>query len=146
MPRRAIPIQQTASGSWQLRYRDQFGNQNKETFPTYRQAETRHAEVTSKVRRGIFIDAAKGRQTFADFAAEWAASRDWKETSAQGWPDVYRRIDPYLGQLCLVAEIDRMTLEAMQQPAAEELCPLHRGTDHEPGQICDAGCLRQWAH
>jgi integrase len=114
MPRRAIPIQQTASGSWQLRYRDQFGQQHKETFSTFRQAETRYAEVTSKVRRGVFIDAAKGRQTFADFAAEWACSRDWKETSRQSWPDVYRRIEPYLAQLCL-AEIDRMTLEAMQQ-------------------------------
>ncbi len=75
----------------------------------------------------------RGRQTFGDFAAEWAASRDWKETSAQGWPDVYKRIHPYHGLAMALAEIDRMTLETMQQQLLRTYRPLHGGTDHESG-------------
>jgi integrase len=98
---------------WEVRFRDQFGTERRRRYRTAREANQQLEEARSQVRRGVYIPDAKKRQTFADFSAEWAASRDWKETSRQSWPDVYKRMEPYLAHLCL-GDIDRLVLEAMQ--------------------------------
>ena len=113
MPRHNTPVRKLPSGLWQVRYRDPAGVQRKETFPTSREAHDRLDEVRTDVRRGTFIDPLAGRETFGEFAAKWAAARDWKATSRQSWPNVYRRVEPALGSLPLRA-IDRLVLEALQ--------------------------------
>jgi integrase len=99
---------------YEIRFRDQFGTERRRRYHTAREANQQLDEARSQVRRGTFIDEAKKRQRYGEFAEEWAASRDWKESSAQSWPDVYKRIEPYLAHLAL-EDIDKMTLEAMQQ-------------------------------
>jgi hypothetical protein len=114
VPRHSVPIHPLPSGRYQLRFRDQFQNEFKESFDTYPQAEARWEQVRYQVRRGTYIDESKRSQPFGEFAAEWADSRDWTATSRQSWRDVCKRIEPYLGDKPL-ADIDKLMLETMQQ-------------------------------
>jgi integrase len=114
MPRTAKPVHQLSNGKWEVRYRDPDGKQKKERFDTSRDANAFHDKVRTQVRDNTYIDPAAGKVTFGQFAREWAETRDWKDTSRQGWPSIYKRLEPHLGSRPLFT-IDRLCLEAVQQ-------------------------------
>jgi hypothetical protein len=118
MPRHGTPVTKLASRRWQVRYRDPAGVQRKETFANSRQARERLDEVRTQVRRRTYVAPSKGEQAFGDFAREWAAAQDWKPTSRQSWPDVYKRLAPHLERLPLV-EVDALRLKALQTALLE---------------------------
>lgn len=113
MPRTTNPIHRTTSGRYQVRTRDADGRQLARTFATHREANAFLAAVRTDVRRGVYIDPADSKITFAAFAEQWAAGRDWKGTSRDTFPRVLRRLLPHLGELPLSA-IDDVRLAACQ--------------------------------
>jgi integrase len=114
MPRTAKPVHQLPNGKWEVRYRDPAGTQRKERFDSSRDANAFHDKVRTQVRDNTYIDPAAGKVTFGQFAQEWAKTRDWKDTSRQGWASISKRLDPHLGSRPLFT-IDRLCLEAVQQ-------------------------------
>lgn len=98
---------------WQARYRAPDGRERSRTFERKIDAEQWLAVEASSVARRAWIDPRAGRVTFSAFARDWAASRDWKATSREGWDAVVARLDPLLGPLP-IERIDRLELERAQ--------------------------------
>ena len=114
MPRNSKPINRLASGSWQVRWRDQEGRQRAQTFRRQVDAQRFLDQTMTEVRLGTWVDPELGRELFAGFAERWASSQDWKQTTRDSFGPHLRRLLPHLGEHEL-ARIDKLTLEQTRQ-------------------------------
>lgn len=105
--------------AWRTRWRDDQRRPRSQVWERKRDAEAHAAEVESSMNRGTYVDPSRGRRTFHDFAMkDWAPAQDWKETTRDDWPNVYKRLDPLLGNMPL-ASIDQLTLKRTRAELAK---------------------------
>jgi integrase len=78
--RTLVPSSEHGVGKrWQVRYRDDNGEQRKENFEKKAAADARAAEVETDLNRGQHIDRAAGRETFRSRAEDWRTSAIHRE-------------------------------------------------------------------
>src|SRR4026209_1926941 len=90
---------------WRARYRSPDGRSREKWFDRKVDAEQFLTSIEHSKNSGAFVDPNAGRVRFAVVAEGGAAGRDWKETSREAWPNVFKRLDPLLGAMPL-ASID----------------------------------------
>lgn len=106
-------------GGYRVRYRDPVGRQRTKSFRRKFDAQQFAATVETDMARGMFVDPAAGKQTFLDFADEWAAAQgDWKATTRENWVYARARLAVVIGGRSL-ASIDLLTLQAVQRLLGE---------------------------
>lgn len=105
-------IDKRPNGKYRARWRPVPGGPQKtRLFDRKIDAQRFLAEVEHRRHSGTYIDPADGRQTFTDYAEDWAAAQDWKHgTRSKSWPYTLKRLKPHLGELRL-CDIDKLTLE-----------------------------------
>ena len=80
--------------AWRTRWRTPEGKPRSKVHDRKRDADVHAANVESAKAVGNYVDPRRGRQRFEDFAAEWAESQDWKETTRESWPYIEARLLP----------------------------------------------------
>ena len=60
---------------WQVRWRDEQGNQRKQSFAKKADAEARAAKVATQLAEGSYIDLKAGEVAFRSFAEDWRRNR-----------------------------------------------------------------------
>jgi integrase len=68
---------------WQARYHDPDGRERTRTFDRKQDAERFVATITADVLRGVYVDPAAGKVTFAEFAERWLAAQTFAESSRE---------------------------------------------------------------
>lgn len=117
--------------AWRTRWRTPDGKPRSKVWERKRDADAHAAEVEVSKHRGAYIDPARGRVRMRDYAADWAAARDWKDRTRKDWPVVWRRLDPLVGGLP-VDQVDRLTLEQTRAKlAAKYARGVTEGTMHK---------------
>ena len=111
-------IDRLPSGRWRARWRDPDGKLVSETFRLKEDADRRVTQKEREKDTGTYVDPGAGRQTFTEFADEWAEAQDWKATSRDGWPYVRARLDREIGSMRL-ATIDQLVLKRCRAALAE---------------------------
>jgi integrase len=111
-------VERRGPSRWRARYRAPDGRERSRTFARKVDAERWLDGVRGDLVRGVHVDPRAGDQTFRSFADEWAASQDWKATTAEAWPYVRARLDPELGALRLVL-IDQLVLQRARAALGE---------------------------
>src|SRR3712207_7913517 len=66
-------ISRLPNGKYRPRYRDEHGKEHARHFDRKVDAQRWLDEVTATVVTGTYVDPGAGRQTFAEFYAEWSA-------------------------------------------------------------------------
>lgn len=108
-------IKRRPDGIYRARWREYPGGPEKARHFTRKvDAEKFLDGLRGDLVRGTYVDPDAGRQTFATFADEWAASQDWKPTSRDSWAAHRARLVKHLGPLPL-ASIDLLVLRKVQQ-------------------------------
>jgi integrase len=113
------PHPTTGKPRWLVRWREPSGKPRKRVFDRLTDARNHLTNVTADRHRGTYVDDRAGRQLFGDFAEEWAAVQQWKQSTRDGWPATAKRLAPYLGGLRL-ADVDRLELEKTRNALAEK--------------------------
>jgi integrase len=104
---------------YRVRYRDMADRQRSRTFRRKIDAQQFADAVEADKTRGTFIDPRAGKQTFADFADEWAAAQgNWKATTRESWTYTRARLVELIGDRA-IGSIDLLTLQALQQALSE---------------------------
>ncbi len=75
-------IQRTDGPRYVVRWRDDVGTPRKKTFRRKADAERFEAETEHRLHSGTYIDAAAGRQTFADYAEQWRIAQPHRANTA----------------------------------------------------------------
>ena len=75
-------IERRSNGRWRARYRDPRGRQHARHFAKKTDAERWLDSVRGDLVRGDYIDPARSRQTFGDYAREWRAAQVHRPTTA----------------------------------------------------------------
>jgi integrase len=70
-------ISRLLNGKYRPRYRDEHGKEHARHFDRKVDAQRWLDEVTATVVTGTYVDPGAGRQTFADYFAEWSARQVW---------------------------------------------------------------------
>ncbi|WP_043619263.1 site-specific integrase [Nonomuraea candida] len=78
---------------WQVRWRDEAGEQQKLNFETKPAAERKDAQIKASLDRGDYIDPSAGRVTLAAYARQWRAG-------ITGDPTTLERTDSRLAWIC----------------------------------------------
>jgi hypothetical protein len=117
------PHPETGRPRYLVRWRAPERKSRMQVFDRLVDARDHLAEVTAAKRHGVYIDASLGRQTFDDFAQEWAAAQDnWKEGTVDAWPSIRARLRPHIGAAPL-ASIDQLALKKLRAKLAERYAP-----------------------
>jgi integrase len=112
-------IEKRPNGTWRARWREYAGGpQRARHFERKVDAERFLDAVRGDLVRGAYVDPDAGRQSFRDFADEWAGAQDWKGTTRDAWPFVRARLEPLLGDLPL-AGIDQLVLKRARTSLGE---------------------------
>ncbi len=112
-------VEKRPNGRWRARWREHPGGpQRTRHFVRKIDAEKFLDAIRGDLARGSYVDPDAGRQTFASFADEWAASQDWKATSRESWPAHRRRLVELLGTAPL-GSIDLVKLQGVQRQLGE---------------------------
>lgn len=102
--------------AWRLPYRvPDTGKLTSKVFDTKGAAEAFIDELLHGRRTGTWIAEDAGRETFAAFAAEWAATRDWAPSTRIAFAASLRRIVVRLGADRRLDEIDELALARLRQ-------------------------------
>ena len=70
-------ISRLPNGKYRPRYRDEHGKEHARHFDRKVDAQRWLDEVTAAVVTGTYVDPGAGRQTFAEYYAEWSARQVW---------------------------------------------------------------------
>src|SRR5215213_7521377 len=70
-------ISRLPNGKYRPRYRDEHGKEHARHFDRKVDAQRWLDEVTAAVVTGAYVDPGAGRQTFAEYYAEWSARQVW---------------------------------------------------------------------
>lgn len=106
-------IDRWKNDKWRARWRDPDGKSRSQVFTRKVDASNHLKAIEGDKARGLYIDPDAGRQTFENFADEWAAAQDWKQTSRDSWLNVRSRLIDRIGSKQL-ATIDRLALQSLQ--------------------------------
>jgi integrase len=104
-------IKKRDDGRWRARYRDSAGKEHARHFVKKADGQAWLDRTTAALVRGDYADPKRGRQTFHDFAVEWAASQDWKATTRQSFPLVLARAETVLPKDVRLAQIDQLVIK-----------------------------------
>lgn len=104
--------QKLPSGSYRIRFTDQFGRRTSITAPTAADTRAAYKKALGDMARGDYVDPRKGRTTLNTWADDWLSGA---RNVGAGGRDIYRqslnRILPELGKMPLgkitAADIDR---------------------------------------
>jgi hypothetical protein len=117
------PHPETGRPRYLVRWRTPERKPRKRVFDRLAAAKAFLADVTSAKNRGTYIDASLGRQTFDDFAQEWAAAQDtWKAGTRDAWPSIRARLRPSIGAAPL-ASVDQLALKWLRAELAKKYAP-----------------------
>jgi hypothetical protein len=109
-------VRKLESGKWQARYPGPDGSMipGPDTYATRALAERFLALVEADMTRGEWIDPAKGRVTFADWADQWQATIvHLKPKTRYGYESILRvHLIPHFGDW-EVARIDRPAIQSL---------------------------------
>jgi integrase len=105
--------------AWRTRWRTPEGRPRSKVHARKRDADVHAANVESAKAVGNYVDPRRGRQRFGDFAAEWAESQDWKETTRESWPYIQARLLPHIGRAQL-ASIDQLMLKRLRAALSKD--------------------------
>ena len=121
-------IKKRPDGHYRARYRDASGREHARHFRKKTDAQRWLNAVTTSIVSGNYADPRRGRQLFGDFAREWGAAQDWKETTREAFPRVLARVEKVLPARVRLEQIDalvigrvRLDLAKMSSPAAVDL-------------------------
>jgi integrase len=81
----------TGENRYDVRYRDPAGKPRKRTFRRLEDARGLVRTVEADMARGEWIDPARGRETFGDYAAAWLKSADVKPSTRSGYASVLNK-------------------------------------------------------
>ncbi len=110
-------------GRYRARFRAPNGDVLSETFTLMRDAKGWLDDQAGDVRRGAWVDPRAGRQSFTEWADEWAKAQDgWKDSTAEAWPRIRKRLDQRIGRTQLAA-VDRMVLLRLRADLGETYAP-----------------------
>ncbi|MEU4327734.1 hypothetical protein [Nonomuraea dietziae] len=100
-----VPTKNHGKGErWQVRYRDEAGDQRARNFDKKSDAETFDATHKADKARGDWIDPKLGQTRFDDYAAAWMAARLHKPGTIEAYKNALKNhISPTFGALGLVA-------------------------------------------
>lgn len=119
-PRRTPGIRATPSGKWQARYYDPSGRLRGKTFERKADAEAFLAGVRTDIRRGQWVDPSPGRQTLAEFWAEWRPGATNEPSTLALYDQYWRRyVEPALGSVRL-GRLTRSTVQRFLEEVAAE--------------------------
>lgn len=108
---------------WRARFRGPDGRVVSSTFTLKRDANDWLDAQRGDAARGAWIDPRGGRQTFAEWADEWAKAQDgWKASTAEAWPRIRRRLVDRVGNVPL-AGFDPIVLKRLRGELAEGYAP-----------------------
>jgi hypothetical protein len=114
---------ETGRPRYLVRWRTPDRKSRMQVFDRLVDAMAHKAEVDAAKNRGTYIDAALGRQTFDQFAEEWAAAQDtWKAGTRDAWPSIRARLRPHIGDAPL-ASVDQFALKKLRAKLAEKYAP-----------------------
>lgn len=68
---------------WQVRYVDPDGAERRRSFKTRGEAKDFASDVEVQIRRGAYVDAAAGKETFKEYAERWRAVQPWRDGTAE---------------------------------------------------------------
>ena len=105
--------------AWRTRWRSPEGKARSKVYRRKRDADVHAANVGSAKAPGSYVDPARGRQRFSDFAAEWAEGQDWKDTTQESWSYIKARLDPLIGKAPLAA-VDQLMLKRVRATLAQD--------------------------
>jgi integrase len=107
---RLASIKKRDDGRYRARYRDTSGREHAKHFVKKTDAQRWLDEVTTSIVSGNYADPKRGRQLFHDFALEWAAAQDWKDTTRDGFPRVLVRAEKVLPEHVRLDQIDQLVI------------------------------------
>ena len=117
------PHPTTGRPRYLVRWRTPDRKPRKQVFDRLVDAKAHLADVASAKNRGTYIDAVLGRQTFDQFAEEWAAAQDtWKAGTRDAWPSIRARLRPHIGDAPL-AGVDQLALKRLRGELAATYAP-----------------------
>lgn len=114
-----------ASGkvAYQLRYIDPAGRERSEQFARRGDAQARLTEVESAKRAGTYVDPARGRTTFREYAEHWRSVQVHRESSAtQRERELRLHVYPRIGSRQL-ASLRRSDLQGLVAQLSAQLAP-----------------------
>jgi integrase len=110
-------------GRYRARFRAPTGDVLSQTFDLKRDAKEWLDGQAGDALRGAWVDPRAGRQSFTEWADEWATAQDgWKDSTAEAWPRIRARLDKRIGRTELAA-VDRMVLLRLRADLGETYAP-----------------------
>lgn len=82
-------------------------------------ADARKAEIEAALHLGTYVDPHGAKTLFMDYADEWAAAQDWKQSSRDMWPTRRKLLAAYVGERTTLGKVDRLKLLAIRKQLAE---------------------------
>ncbi|GGT09972.1 hypothetical protein GCM10010156_78100 [Planobispora rosea] len=108
---------------WQVRWRDDRGEQRKRNFAKKTDADSFDAENKANLDKGVSIDQAAGRKFVKDAAARWRADLLHRGSTSERMDRVFRlHVDPILGHLRM-AQVRPSHIRAWVKDRSEVLAP-----------------------
>ncbi|MEV4183408.1 site-specific integrase [Streptosporangium canum] len=105
-PPRIPTAEHGCEGRWQVRYRDDNGNQRKRNFDRRPAAESFDAEVKASLDKGEYIDFTAGQVTLTAYAKEW-------RESLTSDPGTLQQVDSRLSKWVFGQKIGSHTMSAL---------------------------------
>lgn len=121
--RRVRSAEYGCKSRWQVRWRDDAGDQRKRNFQREADANAYCAEVQSSLNRGTYVDPRAGRQTVEAYSREWRAVQLHDAATAELVERHFRlHVNPILGHLPL-SRVRSSDVQAWVKDRAGELEP-----------------------
>ncbi|MEU7913455.1 tyrosine-type recombinase/integrase [Microbispora bryophytorum] len=119
-----VPTKDHGKGErWQVRWRDENGEQRARQFERKSAADSFDAEIKSKLDMGTSLDLAAGRERVKDAATRWRADLLHRESTGERLDRVFRlHIDPILGHLRM-SQVRPSHVRAWVKNRSEVLAP-----------------------
>lgn len=110
-------------GRWQVRYRDDKGAQRARLFDRKVDAERFASTTTADIARGLYVDPALGRLSFAEYAQRWRAAQVHRpSTAAKLASDLRNHVLPFFGERP-ISSVRPSEVQAWVKGRAEVLAP-----------------------
>ncbi|GAA3143291.1 hypothetical protein GCM10010466_37840 [Planomonospora alba] len=125
---RRVPTNVHGTGErWQVRWRDDRGEQRKRNFTKKSDAESFDAETKANIDKGVSLDMAAGRERVKDAAAKWRAHLLHRGSTSERMDRVFRlHVDPILGHLRM-AQVRPSHIRAWVKDRSQVLAPSTLG-------------------
>jgi integrase len=118
-------IDRRPDGSYRVRWVDEGRQRSKHFKKKYgpEGAKVFSDQQTTGRVTGTWADPKLGRQSFHDFAVEWAESQDWKDTTRADYGPVLKRAEKVLPENATLAAIDQLVIKRARVKLQETYAP-----------------------